>query len=129
MMNEFMSIGELAKATDVSPHTLRYYEKIDLMPNVERTEHGSRRLYGPRFIHWVKFLRRLRAAGMPIKTIRKYVACFNLENEGWPQRREILNSHKEQVEAKIAELQDHLKHINEKLALGCDPGREAGNRG
>ena len=122
-----MSIGELSKATNVSAHTLRYYEKIELMPNVERSEYGGRRLYGPRFIHWVKFLRRLRAAGMPIATIREYVACFKLENQGWPERFKILEEHKEEVEAKIAELHGHLEHINEKLALGCDPGRETAN--
>ncbi|MEM7352867.1 MAG: MerR family transcriptional regulator [Acidobacteriota bacterium] len=125
MTNERLSISELARATEVSTHTLRYYEKIGLMPAVERTLSGGHRRYSRRYVGWVRFLRRLRAAGMPVNVLRQYVEALNRDEEGsWPARRKILVTHRDEVAQQIERLQDHLMALDRKLEKGCDPGRE-----
>ena len=67
-----MSIAEAARRTRVSVHTLRYYERAGLViTNVERTN-GGRRRYQQSDLDWITMCTKLRATGMPIKTIRRY---------------------------------------------------------
>src|SRR5687767_15018837 len=65
------SIREVAAATGVTAHTLRYYERAGLLPRVPRASSGHRR-YGPTEVRWVTFLRRLHETGMPIRRMLEY---------------------------------------------------------
>jgi len=60
-----MKIGELAKRTGLSAHTIRYYERIALLPRAER-DYGGQRDYDESILAWISFLKRLKATGMPI---------------------------------------------------------------
>ena len=67
-----LSIAEAARRTGVSVHTLRYYERAGLVvTTVDRTA-GGRRRYQQQDLNWITVCARLRATGMPIKTIRRY---------------------------------------------------------
>src|SRR5919198_1291948 len=67
-----VTIAEAARRTGVSAHTLRYYERAGLVVTpVDRT-HGGRRRYRQLDLKWIKICTKLRATGMPIKSIRRY---------------------------------------------------------
>ncbi len=123
MINQSLSVSDVAQQTGVSAHTLRYYERIGLIPEVERTSSGHRR-YGERHIRWVRFLRRLRSAGMPIAKMRRYVALITAGDDSSEERFELLAAHREDVVRRIEELQTHLEILDRKLKRGCGPDRE-----
>lgn len=108
------SIGQLAESTGLSPHTLRYYERTGLMMAVSR-DGGGRRRYDDRHVRWVRFLMRLREAGMPIVEIRRYVDLLRQGEGTLPQRIDLLSSHRRTLQAKIYRLQEHLQVIETKL--------------
>jgi len=118
-----MRIDEMCRAADVSAHTLRYYERAGLMPRVERNSSGHRR-YSDRHALWVRFLRRLRMAGMSIATIRRYTTLVDQGAAGDAQRMALLREHREEVTRRLRELKGHLAVLDEKLRIGCGPGVE-----
>lgn len=65
-----MKIGELAKRSGLTAHTIRYYERIGLLPYADRDQ-SSRRDYDASILAWIEFLGRLKTTGMPIRT-----CCF-----------------------------------------------------
>ncbi len=73
-----LSISEVAAATGVTAHTLRYYERAELLDPIEKNRSGRRR-FGERDVARIEFIGRLPATGMPIRDIRRYV---NLIREG-----------------------------------------------
>jgi DNA-binding transcriptional MerR regulator len=122
-----MSITEFCRVTNVSPHTLRYYERAGLMPRVERNSSGHRR-YSERHALWVAFLRHLRTAGMSIATIRQYAVLIDQGTAGDAQRMALLLDHRNDVTARLRELKGHLAALNRKLRSGCGPDVERGLR-
>jgi len=110
-----MSIAEAARRTGVSVHTLRYYERAGLVITaVDRTA-GGRRRYRKLDLDWIKICTRLRATGMPIKSIRRYaeLVCAGPGNE--QERLALLEAHHADVTAKLAELSENLKLIDHKI--------------
>jgi DNA-binding transcriptional MerR regulator len=110
-----LSIAEAARRTGVSVHTLRYYERAGLVvTTVERNDSGRRR-YRQLDLDWIKICTRLRATGMPIRAIRRYaqLVCEGRGNE--QERLALLEAHRADVTATIAELQDNLKLIDHKI--------------
>ena len=65
-----MTISEVAKKLGLTPHTLRYYEKIGLIRDVARR--SGKRDYSPADVVWLEFIQRLKATSMPLKEIRQY---------------------------------------------------------
>ncbi|MFJ1549277.1 MerR family transcriptional regulator [Streptomyces sp. NPDC088246] len=109
-----LSIAEAARRTGVSTHTLRYYERAGLVVTpVDRT-HGGRRRYRLD-LEWITICIRLRATGMPIKGIRRYAELVAAGHGNEDERLDLLESHHDQVLAKIAELQENLKLIAHKV--------------
>jgi DNA-binding transcriptional MerR regulator len=110
-----MTIGEAARRTGVSVHTLRYYERAGLVvTTVDRTASGRRR-YHQLDLDWIIVCTRLRATGMPIKTIRRYAQLVSAGRGNEEQRLALLESHRAEVTAKLAEIQDNLKLIDHKI--------------
>ena len=120
-MTERMTIRELSAATGISVHTLRYYERAGLMPPVARHPGSGHRRYEDRHLRWVRFLRHLRSAGMPIAQVTRYVEFVRQETAGDRGRLDLLAEHRDSVMRKIEELQGHLAVLNAKLARGCGP--------
>jgi DNA-binding transcriptional MerR regulator len=122
MNDETLTIQQMAARSGLSVHTLRYYERIGLLDPVERAENGHRR-YAPADIERVGFLYRLRATGMSIRTMQQYTAHARSGEMSVELRRELLEAHREVLQAQIAELQEHLAVIDAKIGRYQQRGR------
>ena len=118
-----MTIAELASRTGVSAHTLRYYERVGLVPLVARDPSSGHRRYGRGHVGWIAFLRNLRAAGMPVREMRTYARLVAKGDATWPDRKNMLKRHRDGVEASIRRLQAHRRILDQKLRAGCVPPR------
>ncbi len=116
-----MTISELAAATGVSKHTLRYYERAGLIPFVGRDPSSGHRVYGPQHAQWVDFVRNLRATGMPIRELRGYSKLVARGDETWPERKAMLAAHRARVVGMMNLLEKQREILDQKLALGCAP--------
>ena len=117
-----MTITELADVTGVSKHTLRYYERMGLVPLVERDRSSGHRRYSTGHANWIAFLRNLRACGMPIRDIRAYARLVAKGDDTWTARKAMLATHRARVVAAIARLEEHRAVLDRKLRAGCAPG-------
>jgi DNA-binding transcriptional MerR regulator len=110
-----LTIAEAARRTCVSVHTLRYYERAGLVVTaVDRTA-GGRRRYHQLDLDWIIICTRLRATGMPIRTIRRYAELVAAGPGNEQERLELLEAHQADVMAKLAEVQDCLKLVDHKI--------------
>jgi DNA-binding transcriptional MerR regulator len=116
-----MTIAQLADLTGVSKHTLRYYERVGLVPLVERDRSSGHRCYSQHHAQWIVFLRNLRQSGMPIREMRAYAKLVAKGDSTWPDRRVMLAAHRERVVAAITTLRKHQAVLDTKLAAGCAP--------
>ena len=108
------TVGEAAKILSVAPSTLRYYDKEGLLPFVERSESGLR-MFKESDIDWLKLISCLKATGMPIKGIRRFIECTREGDGTIEERLEILEAQRESVKKQISEMQQHLKMIDYKV--------------
>jgi DNA-binding transcriptional MerR regulator len=110
-----LNIAEAAHRTGVSVHTLRYYERAGLVVTpVDRTAGGQRR-YHELDLKWIVVCTKLRATGMPIKSIRRYAELV-AEGPGNEQERlALMEAHRADVLARLAEIQENLKLIDHKI--------------
>lgn len=114
--NGSLTIRQVAEATGLSVHTLRYYERIGLIHPVNRHDNSHRR-YTQDDIGWIEFLKKLRATGMPIQEMQVYAALQRQGDSTLPQRVEMLAKLQQQLEAHIEELNEHLALIRYKIAF------------
>ena len=112
---EGLTIAEAARHTGVSVHTLRYYERAGLVVTpVDRT-HGGRRRYHKLDLDWIKICTKLRATGMPIKAIRRYAELVAAGPGNEQERLALMEAHRADVTARLAEIQENLKIIDHKI--------------
>jgi DNA-binding transcriptional MerR regulator len=111
-----LTIQEVAEATGLSAHTLRYYERIGLIHPIDREQNTHRR-YTSDDVGWIDFLTKLRATGMSIKDMQKYADLQRQGDETLPQRVEMLKSLRDKVEAHMDELNENLKLIYYKIDI------------
>jgi DNA-binding transcriptional MerR regulator len=112
-----LTIADAAERTGLSPDTLRYYEKDDLMlRRIPRDASGHRR-YADEDLTWIRLISKLRATGMPIRDVRRYTEMVRAGDGNEEQRLELLRAHRAVVLARLAEVQDHLGAIDFKIGL------------
>jgi DNA-binding transcriptional MerR regulator len=109
-----MKIHEVAQKTKVSIYTLHYYEKAGLVIPIQRAANGHRQ-YTEDDINRIVFITRLRAAGMPIANIRRYMQLVQAGDKTVTERLHILEEHKILIESRIDELREHLGLISQKI--------------
>ncbi|PTE13978.1 MerR family transcriptional regulator [Pseudogemmobacter blasticus] len=109
-----MKIGDLARRAGLSVHTLRYYERIGLLPRAER-DGGGRRDYDAAILTWIGFLRRLKTTGMPLREMQRYAGLRRQGDGTGPERRALLEAHRETVRAQVEELQACLSVLDAKI--------------
>jgi DNA-binding transcriptional MerR regulator len=110
-----VSIAEAARRTGVSVHTLRYYERAGLVvTTVDRTSGGQRR-YHRLDLEWITICTRLRATGMPIRAIRRYAELVSAGHGNEHERLALMEAHRAEVIAKLAELRENLRIIDHKI--------------
>lgn len=110
-----MKIGELAKRSGLSAHTIRYYERIGLLPYADRNQ-SSQRDYDASILIWIEFLGRLKTTGMPIRDMLLYAALRERGVGTETERRELLEQHRARVRAHVVELQASLLVLDTKIA-------------
>ncbi len=109
-----MNIQKFSEITNLSPHTIRYYEKIGLLRNIARNASGHR-WFTEKELAWVEFIKRLKDTGMPLDDILKYADLREEGDSTSEQRMQMLQAHAMKLEEKIAEEQFHLQKLKEKI--------------
>lgn len=114
MGGEFMTIAKVAKKYDLTPDTLRYYERIGLIPGVGRTS-GSIRDYHEEDCRWIEFIKCMRGAGLPVETLIEYVRLFQTGDATIQARKELLMEQRDRLKDRIEEMQSTLERLNAKI--------------
>jgi DNA-binding transcriptional MerR regulator len=96
-------------------HTLRYYERAGLVVTAVDRTHSGRRRYRKLDLDWITVCTRLRATGMPIRTIRRYAELVAAGPGNEQERLALLEAHRAEVIARLAEIQENLKAIDHKI--------------
>ena len=117
------TIGEAASKVGIPASALRYYDKEGLLPHVKRSS-GGVRVFGEEDFEWIRFIERLKASGMPIKEIKRYVDLQQQGDATIAERRELVYARKAAVEEQMAKLQQSLDFLTYKCwyydrALEC----------
>jgi DNA-binding transcriptional MerR regulator len=110
------TIADAARASGVSAYTLRYYERAGLIDGIGRADSGHRR-YSEEDLAWIEVLQRLRATGMPIRTIRRYAELVRAGDGNELERLGLLREHQTAVRARLAEVRRHLAFIDRKISI------------
>jgi DNA-binding transcriptional MerR regulator len=108
------TIQEAAEEMEVSAHTLRYYERIGLLPSIRRGGNG-RRVYSEEDLGWVYWLKLLRESGMSIQTMKRYVDVTRAGDHTIDERCAILKEHRNHLRDKIENLQGILGKLEKKV--------------
>ena len=109
-----MTITEVAKLYDLSADTLRYYERIGIIPSVNRNSNGIRN-YTENDCGWVEFAKCMRNAGLPVEVLIEYVALFQKGDDTVEARKEILIEQRDKLKERIEEMQKTLQRLNYKI--------------
>ena len=110
-----LTIQGAATETGLSADTLRYYERIGLLPGIARSRSGHRR-FSEDDLGWIRFLQRLRATGMPIEEIHRYGELMRQGDATSAERRQILEAHRDRITHELASLNDALDILDRKIA-------------
>jgi DNA-binding transcriptional MerR regulator len=105
--------------TKLSLHTLRYYERIGLLPSIARDANGQRR-YTAFDLGAISILLKLRATGMPIGVMQRFVQLLEAGDSAVSERRALLEAHQRAVRANITELETNLEAIEAKIGMYKD---------
>ena len=114
MTATLMSISDAARASGVSVHTLRYYERAGLLDPVDRAESGHRR-YAEEDLVRIQFLTKLRSTGMPIRQVREYAELIRQGDGTHEARLALLEAHRDAVKAQLEETERTLAIIDYKI--------------
>ena len=111
-----LRIGELARLSGRSVHTIRWYEAQQLMPGAARDAAG-RRMFSQAHVEWLVLLERLRNSGMTIRDMRAYARLVRQGKPALADCRRLLHEHRARVEERASELREALALVDRKIAL------------
>ena len=111
-----MKIAEVSEHYGISPDTLRYYERIGLIPPVNRNESGIRD-YNELDLRRVEFIKCMRSAGLPIEVLIEYVGLVQQGDGTIKARKEILLEQREQLVTRMKEMQKTLDILDHKIEV------------
>nr|WP_294579030.1 MerR family transcriptional regulator [uncultured Blautia sp.] len=109
-----MTIAEASKKYDISADTLRYYERIGLIPPVPRTKSGIRD-YDEASCGWIQLMKCMLKAGVQIEALIEYVALYQQGEETARARKAILEEQREQLRMRLEEMQESLHLLDKKI--------------
>ncbi len=110
-----MNISEVSQKFELTADTLRYYERVGLIPEIERSA-GGIRSYTDEDCRWIAFIKCMRAAGIPIDTLTEYVKLFLQGDDTAPQRKALLIEERKKLAQHIEELNETLAKLDRKIA-------------
>jgi len=109
-----MTITEVSGKFDLSQDTLRYYERIGLIPRVNRTKSGIRD-YTEESCKWIELAKCMRLAGVPIETLIEYCALTQQGDSTITTRRELLVEERKKLVEKMEDIRKTLDRLNYKI--------------
>lgn len=109
-----MTIAEVSKRYGLTADTLRYYERIGLLPPVPRTKSGIRD-YGEESCHWIELMKCMRKAGVQVEALIEYVSLFQQGETTADARKAILIEQRNQLIDRMADMQASLDRLNDKI--------------
>ena len=110
-----MTIKDVAEKYDITPDTLRYYERIKMIPEVTRTAGGIRD-YQESDLQWVELALCMRSAGLPIETMIEYLQLYQKGDETIPARLELLNNQMEVLKEQRDKIEATMKKLSYKIS-------------
>ncbi|MFE9630721.1 MerR family transcriptional regulator [Streptomyces sp. NPDC006463] len=116
LMQTRYTISEVEARTGLTQHTLRWYERIGLMPHVDRSHSGQRR-FSDGDLNWLAFVGKLRATGMSVADMVRYAELVREGEHTVDERRELLERTRRDVRARLSELTDALAVLDYKIDL------------
>ncbi|HYF83578.1 MAG TPA: MerR family transcriptional regulator [Clostridia bacterium] len=109
-----MTIAEVSKKFGLSQDTLRYYERIGLVPSIGRSKSGIRD-YSEEDCRWIEFIKCMRNAGLPIEVLIEYVTLFQKGDETIAARKELLTEQRKLLAEKMDEMKKTLERLDYKI--------------
>lgn len=110
-----MTIAEVCEKYGLTQDTLRYYERIGLLPRVNRSKSGIRD-YTEEDCKWVEFIKCMRSAGLSIEVLIEYVTMFGQGDKTLSARKDLLVEQRDQLMARMEEMKKTLERLNSKVA-------------
>ncbi len=110
-----MTIKEVSETYDISADTLRYYERIGMIPEVTRTASGIRD-YQESDLGWVELAICMRKAGLPVEALIEYVKLCQQGDETFLARLQLLTEEKEKLEEQKKQLETAIERLNYKIS-------------
>jgi DNA-binding transcriptional MerR regulator len=114
--NQFISIGELARLSGLSTHTLRFYEAAGVLKPVGRAANGHRR-YQTNDVLWLEFVLKLKITGMPLAEIKRYAQLREQGEKTMTPRMAMLKLHRRHLIAKMDELAKCASALDDKIEI------------
>lgn len=109
-----MTIAEVCEKYGLTQDTLRYYERIGLLPRVNRNKSGNRD-YLEEDLRWVEFIKCMRGAGLTIEVLIEYVSMFQQGDGTIIARRDLLVDQRSQLRERIEEMKKTLERLDKKV--------------
>jgi MerR family transcriptional regulator, aldehyde-responsive regulator len=111
-----MKIAEVSEQYGLSTDTLRYYERVGLIPTVNRNGSGIRD-YNELDLRRVEFIKCMRSAGLPVEVLIDYVALVQQGDKTIEARKEILKEQRELLVSRMKEMQKTLDILDHKIGV------------
>ena len=110
------SIGQVAKKTGLTTHTLRFYEKSGLLPFIKKSSSGVR-VFSDEDLNWLSIIECLKDTGMPLKGIKQYIDWSAEGDKTLEKRLKMFEQHKLDIDKKIAQLEKNKNRIEYNIGL------------
>lgn len=110
-----MTIKEVCEKFDITPDTLRYYERVGVIPEVHRTKGGIRD-FTDEDVAWVENAICMRSAGVPVEMLIEYVRLYQEGDGTFQARRDVLEEARQEVQKNIEKYQATLDRLNFKIS-------------
>ena len=109
-----MTIKEVSKEYNISQDTLRYYERVGMIPSVTRTSGGIRD-YQEEDLRWVQLAICMRSAGLPVEVMIEYVKLYSEGDETIPARLQLLSEQREALLEQRRQIDETINRLNYKI--------------
>ena len=111
-----MTIAEVSKKYDISADTLRYYERVGMIPPVTRTASGIRD-YQDSDLGWVGLAKCMRSAGLPVEAMIEYVRLYQEGDSTIPARLQLLLEQRQSLLEQRKKIDETLDRLNYKISI------------
>jgi DNA-binding transcriptional MerR regulator len=109
------SIKEASERLGLPSHTIRYYEKEGLLPFIQRDQYGNR-IFEQKDVDWIVLMTCFRATGMTVAALKRIVDLALQGDSTIPERKEILEKHKLELQKRQLELDRAFEAVNYKIS-------------